>query len=497
MTCGCPADSVDDVLDAQRFSLSQAEAQDGRGVGDRPKLHVLIAQDLREEVEAANWPVGEVLGSEAALAQRYRVSRSIMREAVRLLEHQQVALMMRGPSGGLTVREPSADAVAHAIAVVFDYRGVSLGELLHIKTVIEMWCVRSVVERVSPAGLVILENEAKEETTPLGEAFLAYRQDSFHAAIAEQSGNPVAAMFLAAITALVVRYTPTALRHDTAPAKTRSGIGHAHSVIMEAIRARDADLAARRMEKHLAGMSDWLRASHGERAIWTDVDVQRAATRIGDDKAKLAEIVAERIRDDVLAAGWKVGSTLGTEPTLLDRYSVSRSVFREAVRLLEYHSVVAYRPGNRGGLVVAEPTNHAAVRAALSYLRYRAVSQQDLSEMRLLLERQAAVLAASRSAADTSVLARYLALPNGNSHVQCVAPFHLSLAEVSDNRALALLVDVLVQLQEYMRPDANESAITTADNDTLAAHSSVLEAVVGGDAERAAELIEAHLAPRR
>jgi DNA-binding FadR family transcriptional regulator len=462
--------------------------------GERQKLHVMIADDIRRQVELAQWPLGEVLGSEAALAQSYGVSRSIMREAVRLLEHQQVATMTRGPSGGLTVRAPTGDAVIHAIGVVFDFRGVSLGELLQVKALLERWCVRATAARISPDGLELLEAAARAKPLPLGESVLATRQDRFHGEIADQSGNPVATALLAAVTALAVRYSPTALQHDSTPGQTLTDIEHAHTAIVDAIRANDVELATRRMDRHLSHMFDWLRASHGERALWTDVQVQRAAERRGSSSAKLAEIVAERIRDDVIAGGWVVGASLGTEPTLLERYSVSRSVFREAVRLLEYHSVVAYRPGNNGGLVVDKPSVDAVVRGASSYLRYHSVNGAQLAEMRVLCEREAASLAASRSATATSALARALTRGDTGTPGLCTSQFHLALAELSDNRALALLIEILLRLQVDMNLVTDGQSPTGDRPDSLRDHSAILEAVVSGQPDVAAATIERHLA---
>ena len=67
-----------------------------------------IARGIEAEVIATGWPVGAALGSEASLQRHYGVSRSVLREAVRLVEHHQVARMRRGPGGGLIVTEPDA-----------------------------------------------------------------------------------------------------------------------------------------------------------------------------------------------------------------------------------------------------------------------------------------------------------------------------------------------------------------------------------------------------
>ena len=63
----------------------------------------VVADRILGDIAEEGWPEGEVVGSEAELLERYGVSRAVFREAVRLLEHLQVARMRRGPGGGLVV----------------------------------------------------------------------------------------------------------------------------------------------------------------------------------------------------------------------------------------------------------------------------------------------------------------------------------------------------------------------------------------------------------
>src|ERR1700751_3349302 len=87
-----------------------------------------------------------------------------------------------------------------------------------------------------------------------------------------------------------------------------------------------------------------------------------------DAEAKRAAKVADRIIEDVMAMGWPVGEVLGSETELLERYNVSRAVFREAVRLIEHQQVARTRRGPGGGLVVTEPTVDAGIDAVVLYL---------------------------------------------------------------------------------------------------------------------------------
>ena len=62
-----------------------------------------VARAILQDVVADDLPPGTLLGSQATLIEKYGASRDVFREALRLLEHHQVATMRRGPGGGLFV----------------------------------------------------------------------------------------------------------------------------------------------------------------------------------------------------------------------------------------------------------------------------------------------------------------------------------------------------------------------------------------------------------
>src|SRR5205823_13642264 len=95
-----------------------------------PKLASVVARRIEDEIVASGWPVGEVLGSETELLDRFGVSRAVLREAVRIIEHSGAARMRRGPGGGLIVTEPNRDAVVAAISIWFSYVGITAAEII-------------------------------------------------------------------------------------------------------------------------------------------------------------------------------------------------------------------------------------------------------------------------------------------------------------------------------------------------------------------------------
>src|SRR5580700_9371677 len=87
-----------------------------------PKLAEKLASDIEREILAAGWPVGAIIGSEKELLDKHGVSRAVLREAIRLLEHHMVATTRSGPGGGLIVTAPDPDVVTGSVALFLEYQ---------------------------------------------------------------------------------------------------------------------------------------------------------------------------------------------------------------------------------------------------------------------------------------------------------------------------------------------------------------------------------------
>src|ERR1700684_1596291 len=118
---------------------TQPQGAPPAGPTDAPKAKRAskVADQIIKDVIAGGWQVGQILGSEADLLARYQVSRAVFREAVRLVEHQQVARTRRGPGGGLVVTEPTVDAVIDAVLLYLYRAEARLDEVFEARLVLE------------------------------------------------------------------------------------------------------------------------------------------------------------------------------------------------------------------------------------------------------------------------------------------------------------------------------------------------------------------------
>lgn len=222
------------------------------------KLAELTCEKLEMRIIEMDWPVGKVIGSEAELLAEYGVSRAALREAIRLLEHHNVANMRRGPGGGLVVAEPDPDAMAHAAAVYLRYRKVNPPELFETRTALELAAVRSAAEHIDEAGIARLRAALAREAKFLGGDESDASIHDFHVVVAELTGNASLHLFINVLTQLsAARFQGTAALFDQQAARRVSPpseieeVHRVHQGIADAIIAGDTSLAQHRMLKHL------------------------------------------------------------------------------------------------------------------------------------------------------------------------------------------------------------------------------------------------------
>src|SRR5829696_3201240 len=450
------------------------------------KLAAQVARRIEAEVLRRGWPVGESLGSEPELRVHYGVSRSVLREAVRLVEHHQVARMRRGPNGGLFVTAPDAGPAARAMVIYLEYVGTSVDDLMQARQLLEPLAAGLAARRVSEDGIDLLRRILDAETDEIGDL----SAEVLHVVLGELSANAVLRLFIDVLTGLTSREVPRSeYRKARAEAKRR------HAQIGAAVIAGDGGRAEEQLADYLDGVRVWMQA---HRRAFAPADEAPDGPSIDQDpRAKLAEIVAGRLREDIVAAGWPVGSVVGSEADLLARYGISRAVLREAVRLLEYHSVARMRRGPGGGLVVSTPDPQASVATMALYLEYMKVTADDLVTVRDAIELGIITRVTARhdepgvaERLDRAVRWMSDGPPDDAGRAD---HFHAELAELAGNPVLALFLRILTDL---WRRHAVEQA--AADSSTAAevehVHRRITDAVLAGDEGLARHRLRRHLA---
>ncbi|HEX2131926.1 MAG TPA: GntR family transcriptional regulator [Actinophytocola sp.] len=196
-----------------------------------------------------------------------------------------------------------------------------------------------------------------------------------------------------------------------------------------------------------------------------------------------AKSVYQKLRDEIAAGALPPGSPLREIP-LAERFGVSRTPVREALRRLEQDRLLV--PGDRG-MVVRAIDPHEVV---------------QVYDMRVLLEAEAAAQAArDRRPADLvrleGLLARDRALadPDDATRIRTNLEFHAALWQATHN---PVLVDLLERLTVHL-VHAPRSTLSVGDRwgHALDEHARLLDAVRDHDEATARAVAGEHMATAR
>jgi DNA-binding FadR family transcriptional regulator len=212
------------------------------------KMAEAVAYALRDHIEESGWQVGEVLGSETELIDQFQVSRAILREAVRILEHYGAVETKRGPRGGILVCAPDSAAIVRSARMFLEYEGVTPINLSEARAVIEVAATRLATERRSPALGTRLVHELERERQT-GDSAVSF--GDFHHAIAEGTGNRLFPLFVDVMGGLVPGHLRPERQKPGGQAELSAEVLRTHERLARAIMDGDVEQATRRMRRHM------------------------------------------------------------------------------------------------------------------------------------------------------------------------------------------------------------------------------------------------------
>jgi len=211
---------------------------------------------------------------------------------------------------------------------------------------------------------------------------------------------------------------------------------------------------------------------------------------------RLYERIVEQIEKRIVAGDLKVGDQLPPERELAEKFAVSRTAVREAVKTLREKGLIEIRPGR--GTFVTDGT-HSAVRQSLSLLMKFGSGKgvANLVEVREILEPEIAALAATRITDEyIGAMAEAIKIMDGaldkvDIFVEADLDFHLALAEATENPIIPLLMDSIIDLLREQRKRTGSAANGLARGQSH--HRAIMEAVIRHDPEAARIAMQSHL----
>lgn len=182
----------------------------------------------------------------------------------------------------------------------------------------------------------------------------------------------------------------------------------------------------------------------------------------------LAHRLVDVLQQDIAAGVLQPGDKLPTEPVLMARFGVSRTVVREAMLRLQAAGRVQTRHGVGTFVCASVPAESVSVGVSVGLSEATPPSLEDklaMLELRMSLESDAAGLAAQRRSPEQlrelgDVLNAFAqAVAEGRPTVAEDAQFHLLVARATGNRHFEAVLRALGRATIHRLPGAHESEL--------------------------------------
>jgi GntR family transcriptional repressor for pyruvate dehydrogenase complex len=219
-----------------------------------PKASDILADRIRQMILSGEIQPGESLPPERDLVTSSGLSRSSVRDALRVLEVEGLITTKPGRSGGSIVQLPGRDSVARSMELFVKSHEIQLHSLLDCRLAIEPFLAAKAAENRTDSDL--------EEIQSIHSEFVATTDDignykrlnlEWHLAVARASHNEILIALMEAISHPILE---AAGYQQVTTDSIREEAKRAHEAIVEAIANSDGELAGKRMAKHLGAYID-------------------------------------------------------------------------------------------------------------------------------------------------------------------------------------------------------------------------------------------------
>ncbi|MFE5711035.1 FadR/GntR family transcriptional regulator [Streptomyces sp. NPDC056501] len=230
------------------------------------RTHELVLESLERQVLAGELKAGDRLPPERELAPALGVSRSALREALRVMETigVLVANVGRGPDAGARIVRNPDDALGRILRLHLALGSYGVEDVLEARVLLERSSVEAAARRASDEDL----DEAEELLARMREAgadvtLFNELDTAFHVLIARSSGNGLVSTLTSAVRESVRTLILQAEEAAEDWAATAEELNREHDELLRLVRAGDGPAAAELVERHIRGFHGTLVAPPG------------------------------------------------------------------------------------------------------------------------------------------------------------------------------------------------------------------------------------------
>lgn len=167
-----------------------------------------IAELIQDRIFQQHMKIGTCLPTEQELAQEFQVSRTVVREALRILEISGLVKIKKGPTGGIFVSNGYHKPIRKSLRNMVATGEVTIDHLFDVRLLIEPNIANEAARHAKTADLKKLEELIRDCEGNLNDpVHLKKNNLNFHILLAKASGNPVFSIMLESVFELLIEST--------------------------------------------------------------------------------------------------------------------------------------------------------------------------------------------------------------------------------------------------------------------------------------------------
>lgn len=219
------------------------------------RTHQLVLSWIENELSGGRLAVGGRLPAERALAEQLKVSRTSVREAIRILEAMGVvrAGVGSGPEAGTVVISDPTAALGSALRLHVATQHLPVADIVATRVLLESWAAaaaRPDAPQLDDAAALLHTMDAAEDLAINDFLALDVR---FHLALADAAGNAVVSAMMGSLRESIQGYAADLTSRLPDWEATASRLRAEHHGILDAIRNDDGGTAAKLVAAHIEG----------------------------------------------------------------------------------------------------------------------------------------------------------------------------------------------------------------------------------------------------
>lgn len=208
-----------------------------------------ISNKIKDLIVQGHLKPGDKLPSENELAQRFHVGRQTIREALRYLELSGFIQVKRGGQGGPVIANTILDRLKDGLLDALQMKDVSLTNITQVRSELENLILRHAHHHHDHQDIDELRKNISRAQEKIDNGQQAFEENvQFHIILARASKNPVYALLMKVVMAIV----SDSLRILTPDLTISKRVVDSHRVLLQALLNKDLDQAESILKEHLS-----------------------------------------------------------------------------------------------------------------------------------------------------------------------------------------------------------------------------------------------------